>query len=104
MNWKGSFHSLALYLRFGKAPPFTRSEDDKLEQWIPAVLATQGRANLCPGRIVVPVEDESMYHQSVWRMPNIPKNAKHSEELLAKKCARYKDINAEATNMWDFHL
>ena len=87
--------STLLYFDFGKGPPF-RSEEN-LEQWIPAVLATEGRTILCPGRDEVPVDEGKL-------PPACVENAKHSKELLAKSHALYEDIEAEATNMWEFLL
>jgi len=88
--------STLLYFVFGKGPPFTKREEN-LEQWIPAVLATEGRTILCPGRDEVPVDEGKL-------PPAYVENAKHSKELLAKSHALYEDAEAEATNMWGFLL
>lgn len=87
--------STLLLFGFGKSLPYTSEEN--LEQWIPAVLATEGRTILCPGRDDVPV-DEGKFP------PACVENAKRSKELLAKSNALYKDIEGGATNMWEFLL
>ena len=62
---------------------------------MPAVIATKGRTILKPGRAEIPIDEDKMTSEFV-------KNSKHSQEMIAKREARYKDPGA--TNMWDFLL